>query len=799
MDAVGAARAPGEIYESALTCLRHGLAIERASILLFDESNVMRFVAWRGLSDEYRRAVDGHAPWSADEKHAAPILVPDVCADASLRPFAGALEREGIRALAFVPLQFGEKLLGKFMLYYRAPHEFTEEEISLARVVSGHLAFALEHARVKKDLERRLETEQEARQHAEQEIELRRRLETQKNLLMQAGQTLSRSLDPQRIFAELSRLCVPAFADWYAIHLVDDKGRVDLAHIAHRDPDKIRLARVLMKRWRTRMSAHTGAGYVIKTGRAQLIERIRPQLLAEAARDREHLELLNRLELHSAVVVPLMSANQPIGAMTFLWAESKRSYDLRDLALVETLADCAALALVNARLYREAKNARESAEKAAKRLDILATASQSLAPALDPADALEQLARFAVPTLADYCIAYRLDEDGTIQRVGLAHADETQQRLLEDLHRSGPPELDRAGAGQVLRTGQPILAADITYEMLEVSAQNEKHLEVLEKLAPRSSLLVPLKARGRTLGALAFATTDFSGRRYGQADVAFAQDLADRAALLVDNARLYTQAREATRLKDDMLAVVSHDLRSPLNAIVTACELLELDAPEERRARTRASIRRAAKQMSRLLEALLDVTRIEAGRLALQKEPFDISSLIAEIVSMHEPVADDRSIRLVHATPAVEIVGDRDRLAQALANLVDNALKFTPIGGEIVVTAERCDRAVRVCVSDTGAGIPADELPRLFDRFWRAERSDLRGIGLGLTISKGIAEAHGGSIEVQSRLGVGSTFALVLPVQEGSRAAVPSEITQTAPPPIDGGRETDFDRPRARA
>ena len=569
MEDVESARSPAEIYASALACLRRALAIERASILLFDETGTMRFVAWQGLSDAYRRAVDGHSPWAPSDTDANPILVADVRGDPSLAAFAEVFARERVAALAFMPLQFGEKLLGKFMLYYDEPHAFSEAEISLARIVAGHLAFALEHARVKADLERRLEAEREA----------------------------------------------------------------------------------------------------------------------------------------------------------------------------------------------------------GLRLDVLAKASECLAPSLDPSEALERLARFAAQTLADYCVAYHLADDGKIERAGLAHADAGQQALVEELVRAGPPQLGQPGAGAVLQTGEPVLASEISAEMLESSAQNAAHLEILRKLGPRSSLIVPLNARGRTLGALAFATTDFSGRKYTQPDVALAQELADRAALLIDNARLYREAREATRLKDEMLAVVSHDLRSPLSSIVTACELLELDLPDERRIRTHASIRRAAKQMNRLLEALLDVTRIEGGRLTLQPERFDVAQLVEEIVSMHEPVAVGRMIRLSQlARDAGEIEGDRNRLAQALSNLIDIALKFTPDGGEIQVSAERVQACLRVCIADTGCGVAGEHLPLLFERFWRAERSG-SGSGLGLTISKGIAEAHGGTIEVVSKPGKGSEFTLVLPMTATSAAA----------------------------
>lgn len=766
MDEVGRATSLEQIYVSALTYLREALDVHRASVLLFDDEGVMRFVAWRGLSDGYRAAVDGHSPWTPDEKSPATILVPDVRTDASLTELQGVFEREGIGALAFIPLRFGGRLLGKFMLYYGEPHSFEDQEVAAAELAARHVSFALEHRRIKRDLEDRLETERELRQRAERENELRTRLERHKELLIQAGQALSRSLDRDETFATLAELVVPRFADWYAVHLVDDDGVIAPAHLAHADPDRRQLALRAVERWPTRSDAATGAPRAIRTGESQLIEDISPELLAQTAQDAEHLEIIEQLGLRSAMVVPLKPAGETIGALTFVAAESGRHYGPPELAVAEALANRVALALDNARLYHEADEARRSAEQAASRLEILSRASAAIAPALDPDDALVHLARFIASNLADYCVAYRLQDDGVIRRVGIAHADGERQRLVEELVRAGPPTLeDTHGVGAVLRTGEPVLAVEVPAELLETAAQNRAHLEVLRQLEPISSVIVALEARGRTLGAVALATTTRSGRRYGEADLALAEEIATRAALLIDNARLYAEARRATRARDEMLAVVSHDLRGPLNSIVTASRLLEVPLPEERRTRSLASVRRAAEQMTRLLGDLLDVTRIEAGRLSVHIEPVEVGELVNEIVSMHGPLAEDRSIRLVGDGPGnfVEIGADRGRLGQALTNLVGNALKFTPEGGEVRVTVRADPATVRIAVLDTGPGIPVDQLPHLFDRFWRGSR-DGRGIGLGLTIAKGIAEAHRGGIQVESRPGEGAQFTLVLPV-----------------------------------
>jgi signal transduction histidine kinase len=233
----------------------------------------------------------------------------------------------------------------------------------------------------------------------------------------------------------------------------------------------------------------------------------------------------------------------------------------------------------------------------------------------------------------------------------------------------------------------------------------------------------------------------------------------------VDNARLYEDGQAANRAMEDMLSVVAHDLRNPLNTIVTSGSLLNLNVPAEQHRMANTSIRHAAEQMSRLLDDLLDITRIGQRRLSVDLEPIDVSALVDETVVMHTPVAQARAIRLTRTPPsgAVLIQADPARLVQALSNLMDNALKFTPAGGEVRISVGRTDDAAHVSVTDTGPGIAGDEIPRLFDRFWRSDGNSRTGLGLGLSIAKGIVDAHSGRIEVYSTPGEGSRFTMVLP------------------------------------
>jgi signal transduction histidine kinase len=301
---------------------------------------------------------------------------------------------------------------------------------------------------------------------------------------------------------------------------------------------------------------------------------------------------------------------------------------------------------------------------------------------------------------------------------------------------------------------------------------------ILASHGVRSFIAVPLVARGESLGAL-YLFVASSRQSYGDEDRDVAADLARRAALAVDNARLYQQAQQATRARDDVLGIVSHDLRNPLHTIqLSSSFVLELigstglsipgaatGAPPVSLGNQLEIILRASRRANALIEDLLDVTRIDAKRLAVDPLLVDAKSLIEEALLESAPLARDRAIELTHTWQGepVSVMADRGRIFQVFSNVVGNALKFTPKGGRIDVLGRVVAGEVVVSIADTGAGIPADSLPHLFDRFWQARQSRRAGAGLGLFIAKGIIEAHGGRIWVESTLDKGTTFSFTLP------------------------------------
>ena len=398
-------------------------------------------------------------------------------------------------------------------------------------------------------------------------------------------------------------------------------------------------------------------------------------------------------------------------------------------------------------------------------LRFTAEASRVLGSSLDFETTLESVAQLAVPFLADWCVLDLVERDGSLRRVAAAHADPQRRRWARETAERYPPDRVSSGVGRVLESGEPLLATDIDPKRLAEIARDEEHLHRLRELAPRSALIAPLEARGEIFGALTLICAE-SGRRFSEEDLPVALDVAHQAALAVDNARLFREAQEAVAARDRLLAVVSHDLREPLNSIALSTRLLEEPSLEPAlRARTLASVRRSAERADRLIGDLLDAARIESGRLAVERVPLEAAGLVDEAVEAFREAAAEGSIELRAevAAGAGRVLGDRDRIGQVFSNLLRNALRATPPGGRITVSAEAAEDAVRFTVADTGAGFEPDARPHLFEAFWQGAGHGREGLGLGLGIARGIVEAHGGRIWAESAPGAGAALHFTLP------------------------------------
>jgi PAS domain S-box-containing protein len=412
-------------------------------------------------------------------------------------------------------------------------------------------------------------------------------------------------------------------------------------------------------------------------------------------------------------------------------------------------------------------------KKAEETQRFLADSSAVLARSLDYRTTISGLARLALPHLADWCVIDVL-QDGRLQRIEAAHWDPAMDHLAQQLKRF-PPEAARAHPSvTVVETSEPELIESVSDSFLEAIAAGPEHLEVLRRLDPQSLLVVPLVARGRTLGAFGLFSAR-PGRHYNADDRLLAVELGRRAALAVDNARLYRQAREAVAARDEVLSIVSHDLGNPLSAVRVSARVLDrlLDAGDMERARVQVEgIRGAALQMERLIKDLLEIRRIETGRLRLVRRPEQVRQLVEEAARSLHGVAAEKGVTIttrledgLHALIRV----DADRIQQIFSNLMGNALKFTPRDGVITVAAANAEDGVVFSVRDTGPGIPAEHLPHVFNRFWQASQQGSHGIGLGLAIAKGLVEAHGGDVVVESEPGQGSLFSFTIPLEPGEQ------------------------------
>ena len=400
---------------------------------------------------------------------------------------------------------------------------------------------------------------------------------------------------------------------------------------------------------------------------------------------------------------------------------------------------------------------------------FLADASSLLDSSLDYEQTLASTARLAVPEVADYCVVVLVADDGAVRWAHSYHRDPKQQALLDDLRAS--PMLGYTAqhpAAVAMRTGEPQLVPLVGNRLGEW--WRAPSLGVVEALSPTSCIAVPLVARERTLGALVFALTSESGRRYGPPDLELARDVARRAASAIDHALLYQAAERAARARDDLMAVVAHDLKNPLNTIRLSLQrLLEDVIPEDPSHRTEreglGAIVRATERMHRLIRDLLDLARADGGRLLVRPAPVEAEDLVQDAVDAHASLAAAKGITLRPAMdpPSVRVPADRERIAQVFSNLIDNALKFAPRGGRVTVGASRESESVRFTVEDTGPGISAEDRSHVFDRFWQAGNARRRGTGLGLSIARAIVEAHGGAIGVESSPGQGSLFHFSLP------------------------------------
>ena len=461
------------VLEEALDALTSGLRAERASVLLADADGVMRFRAWRGLSDGYRAAADGHSPWPPDATDPEPVLVTDVLEDEHLAAFRDTIVGEGIRALAFIPLVHGRRLLGKFMVYREEPHEWTEREVRLAQAIASHIAAVAERARTQAQLQ-----------------ESRDRLDV---ILGAAADGISvQDQHARLVYANDAAARLIGFAtaaELLAAPMEDVMSRFELLDADRRPIDFSRLP-----------------------GRRALAGEERPEEL---------------------ICYRILATGEE--RWSLVRATPVRGEDGHVEFAVNAFQDVTA------------------ARRAEERNTFLSRAGVILSSSLEYEETLRSVAELAVPHVADWCIAYMREPDGSIRRLAMEHAGGQAERVGAVLDRHPLlPEADE-GVPWVIRTGEPLLVPEMDMARLTRDVADPEGLAKELAFVPmRSYMCVPLTARDRTFGAIALLSGE-SGRRFHEDDLALAEELARRAALAVDNARLYGEVQESFALLDSLL------------------------------------------------------------------------------------------------------------------------------------------------------------------------------------------------------------------------------------------------------
>jgi len=585
-------------------------------------------------------------------------------------------------------------------------------------------------------------------------------------LLAESGRLLTQQRSGlRRMLREVARLTTThGLASFCLVDLVMRDGRPHRVTAVHEDRSQEVQLRALGSHSRSDTACNPMLD-VVHTGVSRLFVDYPLEIRRQVGLLPEPLASLEKFAPRSVLMVPMKGRRRVLGMLLLGRCQPHEPYGALELEVAEELARRIVTAMTTLRQVRRAR-------RAERRARFIARASQALAASLDFRVTLDQVARLAVPVVADLCAVDILEEDGSLRRLAVAHQLPEKAAVAWELEHRWPSRLsDHYGPGRVISTGQPELREEVPDSKLPRAARDAEHLRTLRSLGLESYLIAPLRARGRTLGTITFAYAG-SHRRYRKSDLSLAMDMAARAALAVDNALLYRASREAVRLRDEFLAVASHELKTPLTPLNLRLQSLQrelernnshLDLPRLRE--HVATLQRQSKRLSTLAEGLLDVSRLEAGKLVLDLECLDLSALVRDVASRFGAQAE-RTRTPLEVRAEERVVGrwDRLRLEQVVSSLLSNALKYGA-GHPIHVLVERVPTGARLTVRDEGIGISPEHLPRIFARFERAVSAEhFGGLGLGLYLTRNLVEALGGSIHASSEPGKGSTFEVALPL-----------------------------------
>ncbi len=498
-----------------------------------------------------------------------------------------------------------------------------------------------------------------------------------------------------------------------------------------------------------------------KTGAVVSVEDVKADRLTKDSAG-AHLSL----GIRSFITVPLIRSGALAGALNVA-DSAPREWSQRELELIKVIAESVWAEFERAHLL-------EALKLSTKRSELLAKASNVLNSTLNIEKILGFLSDLTVPVIADWCSIRMLNSKGELEQMSVSHSDPAKVKWAWELEKRFPAnENAPQGPHQVIRSGKPELIKNVTDEMIESSTKDPDQVEMIRSLGMRSYICTPITSRGQTVGTITIVVTDESKRQYNEADLSIASELGFRVGVAVENARLYHESQTVNRLKDEFLANLSHELRTPMNVILGHSEILKNDRPdlsEEEIETSIEAIERNAKAQTSIISDLLDVSSIITGKVTYQPEEMNPIETVGKILQGLRPTAQAKNISLKFdcVEAPSKVAADLTRLHQIIWNLVSNAMKFTEPGGIITVKLSKSELNWIISVTDTGLGIDREFLPFVFDRFRQEDASTTRrfgGLGLGLSVVRHLVELHGGYVKADSKgKGFGSTFTVILPL-----------------------------------
>lgn len=598
------------------------------------------------------------------------------------------------------------------------------------------------------------------------EIALQQEKERQR-LLNEASAVLVSSLDQQFSLQEIARMIVPAFADYCRIALLDERREIKEITAEHIDPEQVPLVQELYEAYKDQSNATYGLRKLLESGQPELMSDVSESTRQPFEGPSEVLHIVRALDLKSYMGTPLIARSRVIGALTFSSIQPDRHYTQDDFLFAQELARRIALTLDNARLYQEAQEDIAERRQIEQNLRFLAEAGKLLSSSLDYQTTLTHVTYLAVPHIADWCSVDMRTDEG-IQQLAVAHVDPEKVQWAKELRQQNPPDLNApTGLSKVLRTGKAEFYPEIDDALLVATTRSEEGLTLARALRLSSTMIVPLLIQGQAIGAITFVAAE-SGRHYTQTDLSMAEELASRAALAIHNAHLYSEAQKAIGIRDDFISIASHELRTPITSLKMYTQFVQKQLSKQGDESLSQFLGRMDAQLNKLnglIGDLLNVSKIEVGRLEFQEEWFNLDEVVSETCEAIQQTAPKHTIH-IEGSISCPVWGDKDRIGQVVTNLLTNAIKYSPQAHEVLVRLQSEPDAAVVSVQDFGIGIDQEHLSKIFTRFYRVndpEEKTFPGLGIGLYLSHEIIARHGGSLTVASEKGKGSTFTFSLP------------------------------------